>query len=551
VRCPGRIDYLFLSPGNFACLPYIFSSRWLGAAAAAAAAAPPLYRMCRAAAAAAARARAAAAAAPPPLARCWRPRSWRRPAAMLMMWASAAAPLAALLCDVVAARSTSPVRPPVRRSVLYLIADDFRPEMHVAYNQEHVHTPAFDRLAAEALTFRFAYCQQAVCMPSRNSFMSGRVPDRTGIRANSKHGSFRDQCRGGENCSAWTTMPGHFLKSGYITLGGGKTFHPKSPPSWDQPYSWSSDAAARGRCVTWDSDGDCSYFPFSYWIQPNSSQPKQPCPGAAGPSGGEPGGAGSGECTPEDTFCSLPDPDDMFYDHYLANHTIGLIREYRLPLLHHDQNSGLTENCLCCAIPILTLMMWSRYSKGHFGERPFFFMAGFARPHAPWRVPERFVELYENSSHTINMPTHRTAPAGMPAIAYHRQGIYLADGSAHVPTPTQPIDAAVTIAWRRLYYAAVSWLDFHVGRLMDELTITGLEDETIVLIHGDVSANDTSRSSPVLLSYRLTRFLLLLLLPCSMAFNSVSMIPGTSRRTLYVPHTHHHILHHCSPPAAG
>ena len=216
-----------------------------------------------------------------------------------------------LLAVAAAALSGAAAAAPTRRNILYLIADDFRPEMRAAYNQSHVHTPALDRLAADALTFQFAYCQQAVCGPSRNSFMSGRVPDRTGISVNPKSPlSFRDECRGGENCSAWTTMPGHFKKAGYITLGGGKTFHPGSPPNWDQPSSWSEDALP---CATWDSDGACSYFPFSYWIQPNASKPKQPCPGAAGPAGGEPGGKGSGECTPEDTFCSLPDSDEMFY----------------------------------------------------------------------------------------------------------------------------------------------------------------------------------------------------------------------------------------------
>ena len=35
--------------------------------------------------------------------------------------------------------------------------------------------------------------------------------------------------------------------------------------------------------------------------------------GGQGRAGGEPGGKGSGECTPEDTFCSLPDSDEMFY----------------------------------------------------------------------------------------------------------------------------------------------------------------------------------------------------------------------------------------------
>lgn len=36
-------------------------------------------------------------------------------------------------------------------------------------------------------------------------------------------------------------MPEHFKKSGWITLGGGKTYHPNRPTNWDEPYSWSQD----------------------------------------------------------------------------------------------------------------------------------------------------------------------------------------------------------------------------------------------------------------------------------------------------------------------
>jgi hypothetical protein len=36
----------------------------------------------------------------------------------------------------------------------------------------------------------------------------------------------------------WTTCPEWFKKSGFNTLGGGKTFHPNSPPEFDYPTSW-------------------------------------------------------------------------------------------------------------------------------------------------------------------------------------------------------------------------------------------------------------------------------------------------------------------------
>ena len=54
-----------------------------------------------------------------------------------------------------------------------LIADDLRPEMAGPYAQKQAITPNIDDFAASAgaVTFSNAYCQQAVCGPSRNSFM--------------------------------------------------------------------------------------------------------------------------------------------------------------------------------------------------------------------------------------------------------------------------------------------------------------------------------------------------------------------------------------------
>ena len=50
-------------------------------------------------------------------------------------------------------------RPQKPANVLYIVIDDLRPEMHLAYNQSHMITPNFDRLAQRGLTFSRAYCQ--------------------------------------------------------------------------------------------------------------------------------------------------------------------------------------------------------------------------------------------------------------------------------------------------------------------------------------------------------------------------------------------------------
>jgi len=67
------------------------------------------------------------------------------------------------------------------RNIVHIVIDDLRTELG-AYNPGHpMFTPAMDQLAAEGVTFNRAYAQQAVCNPSRASFMTGRRPDSTGV----------------------------------------------------------------------------------------------------------------------------------------------------------------------------------------------------------------------------------------------------------------------------------------------------------------------------------------------------------------------------------
>ena len=39
--------------------------------------------------------------------------------------------------------------------------------------------PHIDQLASEGVLFENAFVQQAICSPTRNSFLSGRYPDKT------------------------------------------------------------------------------------------------------------------------------------------------------------------------------------------------------------------------------------------------------------------------------------------------------------------------------------------------------------------------------------
>jgi arylsulfatase A-like enzyme len=115
------------------------------------------------------------------------------------------------------------------KSVLFLVIDDFRPELSAAYGQRRLITPNLDKFAQSALTFGHAYVQFAHCSPSRNSFLSGRSPQTTQVYNFVEH--FREV---GKN---WTALPQFFKQNGYYSAGGGKVYHPNLPPNNDPP-SW-------------------------------------------------------------------------------------------------------------------------------------------------------------------------------------------------------------------------------------------------------------------------------------------------------------------------
>ncbi|MEA2710639.1 MAG: iduronate 2-sulfatase, partial [Phycisphaerales bacterium] len=63
-----------------------------------------------------------------------------------------------------------------KMNVLFIAVDDLRPAELGCYGSPHVKSPNIDALAKGGITFNRAYCQQAVCSPSRTSLMTGRRP---------------------------------------------------------------------------------------------------------------------------------------------------------------------------------------------------------------------------------------------------------------------------------------------------------------------------------------------------------------------------------------
>jgi iduronate 2-sulfatase len=115
-------------------------------------------------------------------------------------------------------------------NVLFIMADDLRAELG-SYDSPAM-TPNLDRLAGMSVQFDRAYCQQAVCNPSRSSLLTGRRPDTLKVWNNSTH--FR------EPNPDVMTLPLWFKEHGYTTRCAGKIFHNWHTKVHGDPRSWSA-----------------------------------------------------------------------------------------------------------------------------------------------------------------------------------------------------------------------------------------------------------------------------------------------------------------------
>jgi arylsulfatase A-like enzyme len=122
-------------------------------------------------------------------------------------------------------------------NVLFIVADDLRPDLG-CYGAKHIHSPNIDKLAARGLVFERAYCQQAVCNPSRASLLSGCRPDTTRVMANNTF--LRPMM------PDVVTLPQHFKNNGWTSISLGKVFHHSEKEPGDDPQSWSEPSWYHG-----------------------------------------------------------------------------------------------------------------------------------------------------------------------------------------------------------------------------------------------------------------------------------------------------------------
>jgi iduronate 2-sulfatase len=295
-------------------------------------------------------------------------------------------------------------------NVLLLCIDDLKPALG-CYGDPHAQTPNIDRLAARGVRFDRAYCNQAVCAPSRNSLFTGMRPQSIGVY--DLETNFR------KAAPDLVTLPQLFKQNGYFAVGLGKHFH-VGHGNLDDADSWSVPSRLNPT-IRYYSPANRSSRDGGDAVEATDIKRK----GAA--------------------FEAAEVEGTGYSDGVLAEEAVKQLRQ-----LGKEQ------------------------------DKPFFLTVGFRSPHLPFTSPKKYWDMYDREQFAL--PEYRTAPAGAPKFAPTNSAELL--NYKGMPKD-KPIPDDLQQELIHGYYAAVSYVDAQVGKVLDALDEAGLAENTIVVLWGD------------------------------------------------------------------
>ena len=330
-----------------------------------------------------------------------------------------------------------------RPNILFIAIDDLKPEIG-AYGSRIAKTPNIDKLAASGTAFLSNYCQQAVCGPTRASLMTGMRPDHTKV--------YNMEVRMRDLNPNILTLPQHLRSQGYSTLGIGKVYDPRcvdediDNPSWSIPYYKTQDRFyARG------------------FGEPVTGRYQ--------------------------SAASRQEAERLTKEAQAQGMTKPQIRQYLLDKVKPSvENADVPDNAYNDGANVLQAIdILGGLAKK---DAPFFFAVGLAKPHLPFVAPKKYWDLYRRED--MPVAAYQLMSQGGVGISMHTSGeIRAYTDIAPLIRPETEKPYGVTIPedkQRELlhgYFAAISYTDANVGRLMKALDSLGLRENTIVVLWGD------------------------------------------------------------------
>ena len=239
-------------------------------------------------------------------------------------------------------------------NILFIGFDDLRPELG-CYGSDVAISPNLDKLASEGILFNKAYCQQAICGPSRASLLTGYRPETSGV--------FHNYIKFRQANPDVVTLPQHFKNNGYETVYFGKIFH---HGDYDDEKSWSMQPDKSIK------------EPGTYLLSKNKKLAQDNLKSMIEKYGPEAKfGLGSG---PAYEFADVS--DNAYIDGFNTDLAIA-------------QLQNLVKN----------------------KDKPFFLALGFNKPHLNWTAPKKYWDLYD--AHKIKTTTQTEGPKDGAAMGLH------------------------------------------------------------------------------------------------------------------------------------
>lgn len=316
-------------------------------------------------------------------------------------------------------------------NVLFIAVDDMRTTLG-CYGAPVVKTPNIDALAARGTLFERAYCQQALCSPSRTSLLTGCRPDTTKVH------SLQDHFR--KFLPDVVTLPQHFKQNGYVTQGLSKIYH----PGLDDPQSWS--------IPHWDPKAPTYFRPESLEAYKKRSEE-----------------LASQNVVPKDRVMERDPKTGM---------PMSIKRQASAVKLKGPawEDPDVPDNSLVDGKTADKAMETLRELK----DKRFFLAVGFHKPHLPFVAPKKYYDLYRMDQ--IKTAPNPFAPKDCPEIALYNSS----EVRAYTDIPdVGPLDEKKQKELIKAYYAAISYTDAQIGKVIGELDRLGLRDNTIIVLWGD------------------------------------------------------------------
>ncbi len=326
-----------------------------------------------------------------------------------------------LILELVTALGFTAVQAAQKPNVLLILVDDLKPAMG-CYGDNAAITPNMDALARRGMRFDMAYCNQAVCAPSRFTLMLGAHSTSTGLYGLGSH--LRKAWPGA------VTMPQHFAKHGYRTESLGKVFHIGHGNQGD-PESFS---------VPHFHDKVIEY------LDPESTD--------------------GGKLTREEAL--------------FTNQKLGQIRSLPRGAAYESPMANDTDYADGRVADETVKRLKAAKQRLAKDGTPFFITAGFVRPHLPFSAPKKYWDIHDPAK--LPMPVHKAFPKDAPKVALKRGG----EIAAFKPVPSNgEIDEELTRKLIHGYYASTSYVDAQIGKVTQALDELGLADNTILVLWGD------------------------------------------------------------------